>query len=137
MNCIFCKIIKKEIPCNLLYEDESCFVFLDIKPITKGHTLVVPKKHSENLLDIEEKDVLHCMNLIKKLGPKIMKAMKADGFNVGQNNFSAAGQTVMHTHFHIIPRYKNDGLKNWQNKDTSADALLQAEKEIKKALRVP
>ncbi|MBR9691863.1 HIT family protein [Candidatus Woesearchaeota archaeon] len=112
-DCIFCKIIKGEIPCAKVYEDENVFAFLDIAPVSKGHTLVIPKEHGENLLDISDKALADTAKAAKKIAKAIVKATKADGFNFSQNNGTAAGQGVMHFHFHIIPRFKEDRLKPW------------------------
>jgi len=115
--CIFCKIIKKEIQTTKIYEDERTFAFLDISPVNYGHALVIPKVHSENLLEMKEKDLTAVMKTVQKIANAIMKGLKADGFNLGMNNYPAAGQLVMHSHIHVMPRLKNDGLRlNWPNK---------------------
>ncbi|MBD3202881.1 HIT domain-containing protein [Candidatus Woesearchaeota archaeon] len=110
-DCIFCKIIKGDIPSEKIYEDEHVYAFLDINPAAKGHTLVIPKNHSENITDIKKEDLKHTIFVVKKLAPKVMEAVSADGFNIGMNNFPASGQAVMHSHFHIIPRKKGDAIK--------------------------
>lgn len=115
-DCLFCKIIKGEIPCSKIYEDENILAFLDIGPVNKGHTLIVPKKHSTNIFDIENEELMQIMKVVKKLAPAVKKAVNADGLNIAQNNGKAAGQIVMHTHTHIIPRYLDDGFKHWPNK---------------------
>jgi len=112
-NCIFCKIIKGDIPAAKVYEDEKTLAFLDIAPVNKGHTLVIPKKHSKNLLEDDMDDLDICMKTIKKVAKAVMGATGADGFNLGANTNSAAGQVVFHTHFHIIPRFEDDGLRHW------------------------
>jgi histidine triad (HIT) family protein len=112
-NCIFCKIIDGKIPSAKVYEDEKVFAFLDIMPINRGHTLVVPKNHSKNILEDDDKDIDACMKIVKKVGNGLMKAMEAQGFNIGVNTEKAAGQAVFHTHFHVIPRFENDGLHHW------------------------
>ncbi len=110
MNCIFCKIINNEIPSYKIYEDELVIAFLDISQATKGHTLVVCKEHYETLFDIPEKTFLHLMNIVKKLAKDIYEKTDANGINILQNNYLAAGQTVHHFHVHIIPRYdEQDG----------------------------
>jgi histidine triad (HIT) family protein len=111
--CIFCKIIDGKIPCAKIYEDEKVFAFLDISPVNLGHTLIVPKNHSRNLLEDSEEDLGSLMKSAKKIGKAIMIAMKADGFNLESNIEKAAGQAVFHTHFHIIPRFYTDGLRHW------------------------
>jgi len=112
-DCIFCKIIKGKIPCNKVYEDDKVLAFLDIAPNAKGHTLVVPKTHTENLLDTPTKTLSAILFVAKKLGRPVMNASGCTGFNFTQNNFKSAGQDVFHIHFHIIPRVEGDNLKNW------------------------
>ena len=109
--CITCKIINGEIPSKKIYEDEDVLAILDISQATKGHTLVLPKKHYSNLLEIEDYEYLKVMNKVKDIAKAIEKAYNPDGFNILNNCNEAAGQTVMHFHVHIIPRYKNDDLE--------------------------
>ena len=108
-DCLFCKIGRGEIPSHTLYEDENVKVFLDIFPVSKGHCLVIPKRHYELVMDIPEEE----MSFLKKL-PMILenltKATGATGLNIVQNNGKDAGQVVDHVHFHIIPRFPDDGL---------------------------
>lgn len=117
MDCIFCKIAKGEVPCDKIYEDAEVMAFLDIKPINPGHTLIIPKKHFNNLLDVDDKILSKMMSITKKLSKKLMLITKADGFNVGINNFGVAGQIVNHLHIHIIPRFNRDGYKSWERKE--------------------
>ncbi len=133
--CIFCRIINKEIPAQIIYEDERTLAFLDNAPITKGHTLVVPKQHSENLQDIAEQDLQACTRTLRLLSPQIKDALGADGYNIGNNNFPAAGQVVMHTHFHIIPRNDDDGLTTWPNRSTTAEELAAVQQAILSKIR--
>ncbi len=112
-NCIFCKIVKGEIPSSKVYEDEHSLAFLDIAPVHKGHTLVIPKRHFEDLTKIPEKDLQELIKSVKKVSIAVEKAVKADGFNLNISNKKAAGQVIFHAHFHIIPRFENDGLKLW------------------------
>jgi histidine triad (HIT) family protein len=130
-DCLFCKIIKKEIPANIVYEDKNVIAFLDLFPIHPGHTLVLPKKHYLNIFDAPSAELEKCMKVIKKLSLPVAKATGAHGINIGQNNEKAAGQAIMHLHFHIIPRYNNDGLKAWPNRGKMTDAQLnQLQKKI-------
>jgi len=108
--CIFCKIIGKKIPVALVYEDEDALAFLDINPIAKGHTLVIPKKHYENLLVIEQSDLNALMETVQRISISIVKTTGAEGFNVLQNNGEVSGQGIPHVHFHIIPRFKDDNV---------------------------
>ena len=108
--CVFCKIMKGEIPCCKIYEDDKILAFLDIAPVNKGHMLVVPKKHFETLEDTDSETFKEIMLVAKKIAPVITKAVNAQGFNLGFNNKKAAGQLVPHLHIHIIPRFENDDL---------------------------
>lgn len=110
-DCIFCKFVKKEKKCPMIYEDEHTFVFLDHNPATEqgGHTLVLPKNHYELLTDIPDDELAKVVTTIKKVSKALLGF--ADGVNVLQNNKKAAGQWVKHVHFHIIPRFKDDGIQ--------------------------
>lgn len=112
-DCVFCKIIKGEIPSAKLYEDENVFVFLDIGPINKGHTIVVPKEHHETLTDMPDELAGEVTKAVKKIAIAIKKAMDIEGYNIQQNNGKTSGQLVPHYHVHIIPRLENDGFKHW------------------------
>ncbi len=108
-NCIFCKIANGEIPAATLYEDEDFRVILDLGPATKGHALVLPKKHAANLYELPDELAAKAMVLAKKMAAKMTEILSCDGFNIVQNNGECAGQTVFHFHMHLIPRYKEDG----------------------------
>ncbi|MCX6752929.1 MAG: HIT family protein [Candidatus Nomurabacteria bacterium] len=120
-NCIFCKIIKGEIPCTKIYENDKVLAFLDIEPINKGHTLIIPKEHSQNIYETSDENLSEIIKIAKKISIAIKTTMKADGINVHMNNNHAAGQRVFHTHIHIIPRYDNDGLDMWHSKEGYTD----------------
>lgn len=104
-NCIFCAIAAGEIPSFKVYEDDIVLAFMDINPFTKGHVLVVPKEHSEGLLDTSDETLSAVISRVKKIAAHMKTALACDGFNILQNNGEAAGQTVKHLHFHIVPRY--------------------------------
>ena len=104
-NCIFCKIAHKEIPGKIVYEDDLCLAFLDLSQTTNGHTLVVPKTHYQNILDVDKEVLSHLIKVTKKLTNQIITNLDAKGANVLTNANEVAGQTVMHFHIHIIPRY--------------------------------
>lgn len=109
MNCIFCKIINKEIPSKIVYEDDDVLAFLDLSQLTYGHTLVVPKKHYDSFLEISDSELTILMPKVKKIANMIVNKLGAKGANIVTNAGEAAGQSVKHIHFHIIPRYgKND-----------------------------
>jgi len=110
---IFEKIIAREIPATIIYEDEDTLAFLDIAPNNPGHTLVIPKEHSRNMLDITESSWLAVMRTVHKLAPIIKEAVEADGINIAMNNEPDAGQVVFHSHVHIIPRHKGDGFTHF------------------------
>lgn len=109
-DCIFCRIIKGEIPSYTVYEDDSYKVILDAGPVSKGHALILPKDHYCDFYDIPEDLAVGAYKLANKMMKKITAAMGCDGFNICQNNKEAADQSVPHFHMHLIPRYK-DGQK--------------------------
>ena len=102
--CIFCDIIHHEIPSKVVYEDDQVLASLDIAQVTKGHTLVMPKKHVENLLECDDETAAHLIQVVKKLAVQIKERTGAAAINILNNNGELAGQTVKHLHFHIIPR---------------------------------
>ena len=103
--CIFCMIANHEINSSIIYEDEQVVAFLDLSQVTKGHTLVVPKKHYENVLECDPETLGHVIKVTQMLSKRIMERMNAKGVNILNNCNEVAGQSVMHMHFHIIPRY--------------------------------
>jgi histidine triad (HIT) family protein len=108
-NCIFCKLANGEIPTNSIYEDDTFKVILDNGPATLGHALILPKDHYENLYDLPDETAEKAIILAKRVAERMKDVLDCDGLNLVQNNGSAAGQTVMHFHLHVIPRYRNDG----------------------------
>jgi histidine triad (HIT) family protein len=132
--CIFCKIVKGEIPSYKVYEDEKTLAFLDIHPVNPGHTLVIPKKHSFNILDIGAQDWAAVAETTRKIAKVLHDSLAADGINLNMNNREHAGQVVDHPHVHVLPRYKGDGLKHWPSgayKEGEAESVL---KKIRAAL---
>lgn len=117
--CIFCKIINNEIPSYKVYEDDDVLAFLDISQTTKGHTVVISKKHVTNILDSDEETYLKVMKVVFKLAKQITTNLNASGVNILHNANEVAGQTVNHMHFHIIPRYsEQDAIKiNFEESD--------------------
>lgn len=105
---IFLKIINREIPANIVYEDEFVIAFLDISQLTKGHTLVVPKKRYENIFELNDKIAAHLSKAVINIAKALKKAFQPDGLNIVNNNGKAAGQEVFHYHVHLIPRYSGD-----------------------------
>ncbi|WP_022766848.1 HIT family protein [Butyrivibrio sp. XPD2006] len=123
-NCIFCKIAAGEIPSNTIYEDDSFRVILDLGPATKGHALVLPKNHYADLFEIPEDVLADAAKVAKKVAGTMKDKLSCDGLNLVQNNGETAGQTVMHFHLHIIPRYKDDGQHIlWKPTSPSAEEL--------------
>lgn len=106
--CIFCKITKKEIPSKIIFENNLNLAFLDISPISRGHTIVIPKKHYITLEDIPDYELSELYTVVKKIAIMIHEKLEIDGYNILQNNFTAAGQVVKHFHVHIIPRNFDD-----------------------------
>ena len=104
-SCVFCKIIKGEIPCHKVYEDDKVFAFLDIGPLSKGHTLVIPKEPAETIDQLSDDSAAAVGRVLPLLSRALLKATGATAFNILQNNGSAAHQVVMHVHFHIIPKF--------------------------------
>lgn len=134
-NCIFCKLANGEIPTKTLFEDGEFRVILDAGPLTRGHALILPKKHAGNLFELEEETAGKAYQLAKRLGEKMMKALGADGMNILQNNGSAAGQSVFHFHMHLIPRYENDGVRLGMEGGSEPEySLDEVVEEIKREL---
>lgn len=131
-DCVFCKIVRNEIPATKIYEDEVALAFLDIHPVTPGHTLVIPKEHCENLLDIPEETLKGVVAAAKKISKAVITGVGAKGFNFSQNNGAVAGQVINHLHFHIIPRKESDGLTHWPHKDY----VNGEEKEIAEKVKI-
>ncbi len=130
--CIFCKIVKGEIPNTTLYEDENVLSFLDIMPASRGHALVIPKKHYHTLLDIPAGELKEVMAIVQKVAAAIMSTTDATGFNVIQSNQKAAGQVIPHLHFHIIPRKGDDRLNfEWEQGKAEQGELKQYAELVK------
>ena len=127
--CIFCKIIAGEIPIYKVYEDEKTLAFLDIKPITPGHTLVIPKKHYANLSEINDGELTDLILAVKKICTLLMAKLNFTDYAIAENNGPLAGQSVSHIHFHIIPRPKEDNPYSWEHKEYKPG---EAEEIIKK-----
>lgn len=129
-DCIFCAIAAGEIPCFKVYEDDVVLAYLDINPCTKGHTLVIPKAHSAGLLDTPPDALKEIVARVQKVAAHVKEVLGCDGFNILQNNGEAAGQTVRHVHFHIIPRWAGDPLV-FENHKGDMDALKALAEEIR------
>ena len=134
--CIFCKIVNGEMPSNQIYETDKVLAFLDIKPVSRGHSLVITKKHYKDVYDAPEQDLKEVMAASKKISEAMEKGLNADGVNILHASRKEAQQSVLHFHIHIVPRYKNDGLDMWiksRYKESESDLKGVAEK-IRKEL---
>ncbi len=132
-DCIFCKIVAKEVPVHAIYEDEVCYAFLDAHPVTRGHTLLIPKAHTRNLFDTPDETLAHLFPIAKRIANIIKQTVGAGGINIHMNNEPSAGQIVFHTHIHIIPRFEGDGLTHWKGaQEFSAEEQVVLTKEIQK-----
>ena len=132
--CLFCKIIVGEIPSDKVYEDDSVLAFLDIKPVGRGHVLVVPKAHTSDLLSADDEVLKDLIPKVKKIAQATMKAVNASAINVSTNNGAASGQIIFHLHFHLIPRFSNDGLSAWPHHDSESKTRAEIAELIKKNL---
>ena len=124
---IFAKILRGEMPCTKIYEDEHTLAFLDIMPQVAGHTLVLPKSPAVNILDVDDESLDHVMRSVRKLAPAIVETMGADGFRLMQFNGAAAGQTVFHLHVHILPMGDATRLKHHGAGGNMADMAVLAD----------
>lgn len=135
-DCIFCKIANGVIPSNTLYEDDDFRVILDLGPATKGHALILPKCHYDNIYTLDDTVASKVFVLAKKMAGVMTEALGADGFNVIQNNGEVAGQTVFHFHMHLIPRYEGDqALKLWKAGEAKEDEMKELVEKVQKILQ--
>ena len=131
--CVFCEIIKGNIPSYKLYEDEKCIAILDISQATIGHTLIIPKKHFKNIFELDEETAKHLAIVTTKLAKRIKDALNLEGMNVLNNAGIIAGQTIDHFHIHLIPRYKDDNFSfNISSNKLSEDEFKELVKKITK-----
>ena len=134
-NCIFCKIANGEIPSSTIYEDEDFRVILDLGPASRGHALILPKDHYQDVCALDETVAAKALPLAAKIGAAMKEALGCSGFNVVQNNGKSAGQTVFHFHIHVIPRY--DGgpeMVSWKPGEATAEELAETAELIKNKL---
>lgn len=126
---LFAKIIRREIPADIVYEDTDTLAFLDIHPTNPGHTLVIPKAAAQNIFDISEKVLTAIVCTAHKIAPAIVKAVGANSLNLVMNNGREAGQIIFYAHIHLIPRFGDDGLTPWPDKEyATGEAKAIAEK---------
>ena len=134
-DCIFCKIANGEIPATEICENEGFRVILDLGPASKGHALVLPKEHYRDIIELPEKAVGEAFSLAGKVGKAMKQGLGAAGFNIVQNNGTAAGQTVFHFHIHVIPRYEGGPeMVSWTPGKAEPEALKACAESIRKAL---
>jgi len=130
-DCLFCKIAAGNIPVTKVYEDDNFLAFQDLKQAGKGHTLIIPKEHSPDLLEMDHLLGNELLRVIQKISNAIINGLRAQGINVIFNCKPAANQEIFHTHAHLVPRYEGDGLQGWPQKETSEEErVLYAEKII-------
>ena len=110
VSCVFCRIVQKEALASIVYEDDKIIVFLDIRPLNQGHTLIIPREHYETVYDIPEDLLAHIHKIVKRTAVAVKDATKADGITIIQQNGHAAGQEVFHLHVHVVPRYEGQKL---------------------------
>jgi histidine triad (HIT) family protein len=139
-DCIFCRIINKEVSASIVYEDEEVIAFLSHRPVNVGHTLVVPKKHYRDIYDISESEAAYLFKITKRLTHAVRECMNAEGIRIVQNNGKAAGQVVFHLHVHIIPLKPQDDLHKsgvYRNliRERNEEELKQDREKIKGYLK--
>jgi len=122
-DCLFCQIIKGEKPSTKIYEDDKFLAFQALFQASKGHTLIIPKEHSEDILEMKPELGTEMIKLAQDIGNATMQGLGAKGFNIGVNVKEMAGQVIFHTHMHIIPRFENDGLEGWDAKEASDEEM--------------
>lgn len=134
-DCVFCKIVAGEIPCDKLYEDENAIAFLDVNPLTDGHVLVIPRKHYQFVHEIDKDVMAVFFSVISKVCEAVQKGLDSGGYNIICNNGYVAGQVVPHVHFHIVPRNAKDGLfTQWSSRESSKKVMDQIFVKIKQNL---
>ena len=130
-DCIFCKIIRGEIPSFKLYEDDLTYAFMDINPLNDGHALVIPKYHAENIYATPDEWFGPTMSTVRRIASAVNKVVQPEGINLLQANGPGAKQSVFHLHIHVIPRYADDGAgMNWEMKPGDMDAIGKLAKQI-------
>ena len=135
-DCIFCKICAGELPASKVYEDDDTIAFMDIGPVSKGHTLVIPKEHCNPITGAADSTLQKVIVVVKKVADAQLRGLGADGINVTQANGAIAGQIIPHVHFHVIPRFEHDGRgRNWApGKYESQDEMEDYAAKIRTAL---
>jgi histidine triad (HIT) family protein len=135
--CIFCKITRRELSAEILYEDAHTLVFLDVAPDAPGHTLVIPKKHFENIFDVDQLTLAAVAETIRKIAPGVRDAVGANGMHINSNHGEAAGQVVFHLHFHLIPRHDRSEFTFWKKIDYAPGEAAAISEKIRVQLKQP
>lgn len=133
-DCLFCKIVRKEIPANVLHENDRTLCFLDIKPVNPGHALVIPKKHFDDYASTSDEALREMAVMARRLGEAMLKSLGAAGFNLAVNNGHAAGQLVGHVHLHVIPRFEGDGHAQWHGESYKEGEMQAVAEKLKTAI---
>jgi len=134
-NCIFCNIINGSIPSEVIFENSEFKVILDSYPASKGHTLIIPKEHIDNIYEMDGDTAGKLFALATVIAKTLKKVLKCDGLNIIQNNGKASGQTVFHFHMHLIPRWEDDGLQlGWATKKFTQEELHEVASMISKEI---
>ncbi|HEV7121487.1 MAG TPA: HIT family protein [Candidatus Paceibacterota bacterium] len=131
---VFAKIIRREIPAEILYEDDDTLAFLDIAPVSPGHTLVIPKKPVRNIFDADDDTLASVMKTVRKIAPAVRDAVGADALNIQSNHGAEAGQIVFHMHFHLIPRFAGDDFFMWPHKEYKEGEAKEVAEKIRAKL---
>lgn len=132
-DCIFCKIANGEIPSTTIYENNDCRVIFDISPASKGHALILPKEHYDDVFDMDAETGAKLFSMATAVARSLKKELNCEGMNILQNNGTIAGQTVFHFHMHLIPRYTGDHVQiTWEQGEADAEELKELAKAVKK-----
>ncbi|HYG54093.1 MAG TPA: HIT family protein [Burkholderiales bacterium] len=135
MDCIFCKIVAKQIPATVVHEDAHTLAFMDIGQVNPGHVLVAVKKHAENLYGLDDTQAAELFKAAARVARAVRGAFNPEGLSVYQANGKAAGQTVFHFHLHLVPRYEGDGMNlTWPVKNPPREKLVEYAEKIKAKL---
>ncbi|MFA5111893.1 MAG: HIT family protein [Desulfobaccales bacterium] len=133
-DCIFCRIAAGKLPAARVLETPTVLAFLDIAPVNYGHTLVIPKVHYPNLLELPDQLWMEMGQVCRRVARSVQLSLQAQGFNIGMNNFAAAGQEVFHAHVHVIPRYLADGLKLFPQGSYQPGEMEKTAAQLRRAL---
>jgi histidine triad (HIT) family protein len=134
-SCIFCRIAQKQVPASVIFENEKVMAFLDIRPLSEGHTLVIPKAHYESIFDIPKDLIAYLHGVTKRIAIAVAEATNADGIRINQQNGKAAGQDILHLHVHVIPRYEGQKLPRFsETSETDREELSRTAAKIREHL---